>query len=128
MCGEIEVSFQIGGIDNGHDHIRFFIQDKIASHYFFDGIWREAVSARQINDNNIVSVVIQVTLFFFNGHPRPISNLLSCAGEIVKDRGLAGVGISCKRHGESLFRHYVWFPCTFFTTIWLASHTRSEIW
>ena len=125
LNGQVQISFQIGGIQNIDNQVRFFIYNDIPSHHFVHGISRKAVRARQIDDRQILSLKTAKPFPPFDGNARIISDMLPGAGDIVENRSLAGVGISRQSNRYARRRHYA-FPPVGFMSIVDASAFRSD--
>ena len=100
LGGQVKAPFQVGGIDDVDHHIGLFVQDVIPGDDFFDGKRGQAVGSGQVDNLQIEAVPVDPSLLFFDGDPRPVSDLLAGPGDVVEDGGFAGIGIARQGDGD----------------------------
>ncbi|GBE30237.1 hypothetical protein BMS3Bbin04_01269 [bacterium BMS3Bbin04] len=91
---QVEVSFEVGGIQNVYNQIGLFIQDKISGDHFLYGIGREAVGAGQVYYFNCDAVTYHVPDFFLYCDSGIISDVLMLTGDGIEQTGFSGVRVS----------------------------------
>ena len=94
LCGQIQVSFQVGTVNDVQDRIRSFSDQVFSGDHFFQSIRRKGIDARKVGDDHIL-VAFELTLFLFDGDARPVSDISGRAGKGVEEGGFATVGIAC---------------------------------
>ena len=75
LCGQIQVAFQIGAVDDVQDCIRTLLNQIISGNDFFQCVRGKRIDTRQVCDDNIF-VPFQLTLFLFHGNTRPVTDEL----------------------------------------------------
>ena len=98
LYGEVEVSFQIGGVHNVDDGVRAFADDKVPGHDFLHGVGRQGVDAGQVHHGQFPVAQMGDALFFLHGHSGPVAHVLVGTGEGIKQGGLAAVGVARQSH------------------------------
>ena len=116
LQGQIEVSFDVGGVHDVDDSVRLLVQDKISGDDLLLGIRPQGVDTRQIH-HRAVLVSLHLAALLIHRHAGEIAHVLVRPGQRVEQRGLAAVLIArqCKDHAHS----------TASTVIFCASSTRS---
>ena len=99
LHGEVEIAFDVGGVHNIDDALRFFIQQKCPGHQLFAGVGRHGVNAGQVGDQGVL-LAADGAVLAVNSDAGEVTHVLIGAGELVEKRGLAAVLITCQGKGE----------------------------
>ncbi|CCK16313.1 hypothetical protein BN136_2323 [Cronobacter universalis NCTC 9529] len=95
---QVEVALKVGGVHHVYQHVRIAAEDVVAGDLFIKrglrGNRSQRVGARQIDQRHLVIGRREVALFTLYRHARPVAHALPRAGELVKQRGFAGVRIA----------------------------------
>ena len=76
LGGEIEVAFQVAGIDDIDDHVGCLV-DELSSHIeFFGAVGRERVGAGQVDQVEVVALVVGIAVLGVDGHSRVVAHML----------------------------------------------------
>ncbi|OQC43729.1 MAG: hypothetical protein BWX60_00919 [Candidatus Marinimicrobia bacterium ADurb.Bin030] len=78
------MSFQVSRVQHINDDIRFFFNDEIARNDFFQRVGRQTVGAGQINNFDYIVFIVEKAVFFLNGNPRIIPDVLMLAGNGIE--------------------------------------------
>ena len=106
LKGEIEVSLQVGSVQNVH-HGTLKCQQIPSRHPLLLGIGPQGIAAGQIHHSPALwrGRVDESAFLLFYGHSRPVAHILAAAGEEIEESGLAAVGIARQRQkGEGRSR------------------------
>ncbi len=95
LGGEIQVTFQIGGVHQVDDHVGLAAHEVVAGDDLLGGVGRQRVYAGQVGDNHLFVAAV-LALFLLNGNAGPVSHVLVGTGQIVEHGRLAAVGIAGK--------------------------------
>ena len=93
LCGEVQVTFQVGTIDDIQDGIRTFLDQIISGNNLFQGVRRQGVDTRKVSDDDIF-VPLQLTFFFFYRYTRPVTNELVRTCQCVEQGSLTSVRVT----------------------------------
>ena len=99
LHGQIEISFDIGGIYDIDDAAGLFVQDKLAGDDLLGSIRGHAVDAGKIRDLSF-RMFLDGAAFPIDGNAREVSDVLVGSRELVKECSLTGILVSCEREGE----------------------------
>ncbi len=105
LCGEIEVSLQVGGIDDIQDDIRAFLNQIITRNHLFQCIGGKGVDARKVGHDNVL-VILQAAFLLLNRNTRPVADELIRAGQRIEQGRLPAVWIAREGNAD-LFFHLV---------------------
>ena len=110
LDSEVEVALDVRCIDDVDKALRFLFKDKVATDEFFGSIGRKTVDARKVDDvgrGNVKLVAsapkergLYLAVLAVHSDTREVADVLVGAGELIKERGLAAVLLSCKGKGE----------------------------
>ena len=103
LHGEVEVTFDIGNIDDIDDSVRFFVQDEISSDDLLAGIRGHGVDTRQVSDEGI-GVTLDSAVLAVNSNAGEVANVLFRAGKTVKEGSFTAVLVTHEgeAHGSTL--------------------------
>ena len=110
MYSEVQVAFQVSGVNHVNDRVGAPFDDKIAGNDFFWGKGREAVRAGEIDNLDGDTVMGERSLFLLYRFAGPVAHVLVLTGQRVEDAALPRVGVTGQGHGvnERLCVH--WHP------------------
>ena len=95
LKGQIQVAFQVGGIDDVDDGIGAVFDQKISGDHLLGGVRREGIDAGQVHQNCIL-ILFDAAFFFFNRYARKVSDVLVAAGQRIKEGGFSTVLVAGK--------------------------------
>ena len=98
MGGQVEIPFQVRGINDVDHHIRHLLCQVLSDIEFLGRITTQRVSTGQVSQIELIAEERSMGLCGVNSHTTVISHMSVGAGSEVKQRGLATVGITHKRH------------------------------
>ena len=93
LCGEVQVTFQVGTVDDVQNGIRTFLDQIVSGNNLFQGVRRKGVDTRQVCDDNIF-MTFQLTFLFFYGYTRPVTNELVRTCQCVEQCGFTSVRVT----------------------------------
>src|SRR5450759_227333 len=93
LGGQVEVSFDVAGIDDVDDGVGLLSGDEVPDHHFLERVSRETVCAGKVDDVEFDPAPAAGTFFLLDRHTGPVAAVLAAPSEVVEDGGLAGVGI-----------------------------------
>ena len=93
-----EISLKIGRIQHVDDQIDLLTLKICCRYTFLIAIIRQGIGTRKVYNMIAVSSPAYIGFFFFNGNPRPVSNLEIRIAERIDPRTLSHVRISDKGH------------------------------
>ena len=93
LCGEVQVAFQIGAVDDVQDGIRTFLDQIVSGNNLFQGVRRKRVDTRQVRDDDIF-MPLQLTFLFFYRYTRPVSHELVRTCQCIEQSGLTSVWVT----------------------------------
>ncbi len=95
---QVEVALQVGGVDHVDQQIGVAAQNVVAGDLLIErGLLRdggEGVGAGQIDQPHVGLRGGEMAFFAFDRHARPVADPLACAGQLVEQRGFAGVRVT----------------------------------
>ena len=94
LGGEIQVPFQIGRVHHINNDIRSFVDDVMAHINLFGRIGRKRISARQVNDAEMIPLKVKIPLFSIYGDTAVITHMLVRTRGDVEKGCLAAIGIT----------------------------------
>ena len=98
MRSKIQVPLQVGRVHHVDDEIRRFFNDVFAHIQFLGRISRERVSARKVDDAEVIALKVEVTFFGIYGYPAVIAHPLMRPRSDIEKRCLAAVRITHQCH------------------------------
>ena len=104
LGGQVQVTLQVGTINDVQDGIGALAQQIITGYYFFQGVGGKGINAGQVGDGNTL-VLFQLTFLFLYGNTRPVAYKLVGAGQRVEQGSFTAVGVTGK--GNS-YIHALW--------------------
>ena len=107
LRGEVEVSFQIGPVDDVQNRVGALGDEVISRHNFFQRVGGERVDAGQVGDDHII-VPLEFTLFLLDRNAGPVTDKLIGAGQRVEQGCFTGVGVTGKCNADTVF-HFAFF-------------------
>ena len=93
LHGQIQVSFDVGRVDDVDDALRLFIDDKISGNHFFGRIRRHRINTGKVCDQRVLLSADRPVLSVYRD-TREVTYMLSGACQLVKQGRLSGVLIS----------------------------------
>lgn len=86
LGGEIQVPFQIGRVHHINNDIRSFVDDVMAHINLFGRIGRKRISARQVDDAEMIPLKVKIPLFSIYGDTAVITHMLvRTRGDVERD-------------------------------------------
>ena len=101
LYGQIQVAFEICGVDNVYYTVRFLVEYIVARDYFLNRIRRKRIYAGQIH-NGDVFVAQKITALLLDRDARKVAYMLFAAGKLVKQSRLAAVLVANERDVHSI--------------------------
>ena len=94
-------------INNIDDDIRFFGKQILNSNLLFKGSAAQTVGSRKIHNLKRGTIIGCLTVFslYGNGLSRPVTHMLTHAGQIIEQCRLTAVWISGKSNHYTFFTH-----------------------
>ena len=116
LCGEVEVAFQVARIHHVDDHVGCLLDDVFPHIKLLGTVGRERISARQVDQAEMVALELKQSLFGVDGDPTVVAHVLMSAGGDIEERGLSAVRVAHQCHVDGaplaqreafhgLFRH-----------------------
>ena len=93
MCGKIQVTLQVGAIDDIQNGVRALPDQIVPGHDLFQGVWGQRINARQVHDDDVL-VSLQLAFLLLHRNTGPVTNELVGAGQGVEQRGFTTVRIA----------------------------------
>ena len=87
---QVQVTFDVGGVDDVDDGVGMLIQDKLAAYDLFARVRRQGVNAWQVG-NARLGMVADGTVLAVDRHAGKVADVLVGARQLVKQRGLTAV-------------------------------------
>ncbi|CCJ99879.1 hypothetical protein BN130_2607 [Cronobacter malonaticus 507] len=95
---QVEIALKVGGVHHVYQHVRLTAKDVVAGDLFIErglrGDSGERVGARQIDQRHLMTGRREAAFLTLDRYACPVAHALPRAGELVKQRGFAGVGIA----------------------------------
>ena len=104
LGGQVQVTLQVGTINDVQDGIGALAQQIITGYYFFQGVGGKGINAGQVGDGNTL-VLFQLTFLFLYGNTRPVAYKLVGTGKSIEQGSFTAVGVTGK--GNS-YIHALW--------------------
>ena len=98
LCGQVEVSFDVRGVNHIDDDVGSLLYNLLAYIQFFRTVCGERVGARQVHDVEFVPLKRSVSLLGVNSHARIVADPFVGARHEVEERCLSAVGVSHQCH------------------------------
>ena len=110
LGGQVEVTLDVGTIDDVQDGIGLLVDEVAASDNFLQRVGRQRVDTGQVLDHDII-VALEFALFLFNRNAGPVTDVLVRAGQVVEQGGFTAVRVAgqCNFNCHSYTPFYV-FP------------------
>ena len=99
LHGQIEIPLDIGGVHDIDNTRRFFAYDKLSCDDLLRTVGGHGIDTRQIGDLRL-RVAPDGAAFPVHRHPRKVPHMLVCAGELIKERGLAAILVARQSEGQ----------------------------
>ena len=90
---EVEIAFEVAGVDDVDDDIGRLLDKLFADVHLLGAVGREGVSAREVDNVEVVAVESGVSLFGIDGDAGVIAYVLVGAGGEIEKGSLAAIGI-----------------------------------
>ena len=87
---QVQVTLDVGGVDDIDDGVGMLIQDKLAAHDLLARVRRQGVNAGQVG-NACLGVVADGAILAVDRHAGKVTDMLIGACQLVEQRGLAAV-------------------------------------
>ena len=101
LHGQIQIPFNIRGIHNIDNALRFFPDYKFSCYDFLAAVGRHGINSGQICNQRIFMAADNPVLSIYS-NSREISHMLLGTGQLIKQCGFSAVLISHKRKGQNL--------------------------
>ena len=102
LGGEVEIAFQVGGVDHVEDDVGMFLYDMFADIEFFGRVGTETVGAWQINQIERVATKLEGAHLLVDGDAAVVAHPFMGMCRNIEDAGLAAVGVAHQRHVDGL--------------------------
>ena len=109
LCRQVEVAFQVGGIDNVDDNVWHFLRKVLTHIEFFRRIAREGISSRKVNQLEFVTEERGAGFSGIDSDSRVVAHTGMGSTGKIEERGLATVGVAneCYADGTTLAHGFV---------------------
>ncbi len=94
---QIEVTLEVGRVDDVDDAIGLFVEDIIARNNFFGRVRRKGINAGQVDDIDFFLAPFIGPLALIDGYARPVADVRRRTRQKVKKRRFTAVGIARQR-------------------------------
>ena len=94
LGGQIEVSLDVGGINDVDDGVGPLTHDKVPCHDLLHGVGGERVNSGQVHHGDGFPVHLGLALLLLYRYAGPVAHILIGTGEGVEQGGLAAVGVT----------------------------------
>jgi len=91
---QVEVALQRSRPNDGHDHVRLFLDHKVARDHLFRRVGGQAVDARQVDYSERTVVVAAGANLLLDGLAGPVADPLVQAGQQIENRCFADVWLT----------------------------------
>ena len=95
LGGEVQVSLDVRSVDDIQNDIRFLVDQIISGNDFLQRVRAQRVDSRKVLDDDVL-VAREASFLLLDRDARPVSDVLGAARQIIKQRGLSAVRISCE--------------------------------
>ena len=120
LCGQVQISFQVGTINDVQNRIWTLINQIISGNDFFQCVRRKGINTRQVGDDNI-TMPFQFSFLLFNCNPRPVTNELIGTRQCIKQCCFTTVWIPCQRNFNTHLSTFLSFQPYFVQTVSIIS-------
>ena len=93
LRGEVQVSFQIGAVNNVQNRVGALGDEVISRYNFLQCVGGERIDTRQVHDRHVV-VLFELTFLLFDRDARPVADELIRACQGVEERRFAAVRVA----------------------------------
>ena len=93
LGGQVEVTLQIGAVDDVEDGVGPLTDQVVTGHHFLQRVGRQGVDAGQVHDDHIL-VLLQLAFLLLHGNTGPVTNKLVRARQRIEQRGLTAVRVA----------------------------------
>ena len=104
LRGQVQVTLDVGSVNNVQDGVRLFVDQIATSHHFFQRVRRKAVNAGQVL-NDYVCVALELAFLLFYSNAGPVTNVLIRTRQGIEHGSFTTVRVACQgnfnRHVES---------------------------
>ena len=83
LCGQIQVTLNVGTINDVDDSIRSLVNQIVSGYNFLKGVGREGIDSRKVHDDDIF-MTFQFTFFLLYGYAGPVTNKLVGSCQRIK--------------------------------------------
>ena len=98
LRGEIEVALDVGGVDHVDHHVGHLLRKMFTHEEFLRRVATERVGARQVGEVELIAEHRGVGFGGIDGHTAVVAHMSVSATGVIKERGLATVGIAHECH------------------------------
>ncbi|OLN24466.1 hypothetical protein DVDV_4198 [Desulfovibrio sp. DV] len=102
LHGQIEAAFQGRGINHVDDNVGMLVHDDVAGDQLFHGIGGQGVGAGEVHEMHVVAVIAIDAFQTVDGDAGIVAHPGRAAGDGVKHRGFAAVGLAGYGHADGL--------------------------
>ena len=95
LGGQIEVTLDVGAIDDIQDGVGLLVDQVAAGDDLFQRVGRQRVDTGQVLDHDVV-VALQLAFLLLNGNAGPVADILVRTGQAVEQGGFAAVRVACQ--------------------------------
>ena len=100
LGGQIEVAFQVAGINHVDDEVGMLFDDVLAHIEFFRCIGCEGICARKVHDVKVVTFEIKMSGLGIDGHARVVSHTFVSTTGNIEEGCFSAVGIADENHTQ----------------------------
>ena len=109
LSGQVQVTLQVGAVDDVQDGIRTLCDQVVTRHHFLQRVGGQGVNTGQVGNNDVI-VPLQLAFLLLHRNAGPVPDELIGAGQGVEQGCLAGVGVAGERDADLVLTHAVASP------------------
>ena len=98
LRGQIQVTFQVGAVDDVQDGIGTLVDEVVSGHHFFQGVGGQGIDTGKVGDDDIV-VLLQTAFLLFHRNAGPVADELVGAGEGIEQGCFTTVWVARQSDG-----------------------------
>ena len=102
LCRKVEIALKVGCIHDIHDDIRHLLDEILTDIEFFRTIGRKRICARQIDQQELISAVLECTFLRIDCDAAVVAHMLMTSRRHIEERGLSAVRITHKSDPNDL--------------------------
>ena len=105
LRGQEQVTFDIRGINNIDNEVRFASEQVVHSGAFVFGIREKRISTRQVHHADMLVTEFKKAFLLFDSHARPVTNTLASTRKGIKQSRFTAVRVTGNCNSKKLRSH-----------------------